>query len=566
MAWHSSGETNTELVNNLLENGLISSSAVEQGFRNVDRKLFVPKGNEDIAYSDQPLKEGNIHISAPHIYCSALEALDLQPNSCMSFLNIGSGTGYLSCIAAEILGPRSLNVGVDIYEDVVQHCRNSINGWKSAKMTACGKRRASGTMAFNSHRDSVSSIPPIEIIHGNGLEISSCVGESVVGFDRIYIGASIEKADLPNIKSLLCPGGMIVGPVEDELVKIIRIGKKQKKDTDDDDSVDEMEFTTQVFSSVRFAALSKLPKMKTIIPARIWNPSSHYLYPESHQESIMSLLLCSSSEYIQPLRPVVKMDCKNMAATLPRDVWIHIISFTNRKWFEPEKTQTEFLRNRVREEQALTANAQQALLEAQARYHAAERERDIYRHMARRWHLRLQSVLRQQHHQQRRNTRANTTEINAESHSSTTASDPLSFSVPLLSPNDANALFVVGSARMLQLEGDFRLGSSDDDEDANDDTPLASQRDGDDTTMEEVDYDSSIAVREDIVPSNTVDDNTWQDDSPSSTGGNSQQHASILEESHTSLSDLDDMNAATTDDVTQKNTRQSRTVSISDSL
>mmetsp|Transcript_7457 Transcript_7457/g.13587 ORF Transcript_7457/g.13587 Transcript_7457/m.13587 type:complete len:85 (-) Transcript_7457:1511-1765(-) len=68
-------------------------------------------GNQSMAHSDQPLKEGNVHISAPHIYGSAIEALDLVPNSSTSFLNIGSGTGYISCIAAEILGPNSLNFG-----------------------------------------------------------------------------------------------------------------------------------------------------------------------------------------------------------------------------------------------------------------------------------------------------------------------------------------------------------------------------------------------------------------------------------------------------------------------
>lgn len=67
--------------------------------------------NKDSAYSDQPLREGKIHISAPHIYCSALESLELEENSSTSFLNIGSGTGYLSCIVAEILGPKSLNYG-----------------------------------------------------------------------------------------------------------------------------------------------------------------------------------------------------------------------------------------------------------------------------------------------------------------------------------------------------------------------------------------------------------------------------------------------------------------------
>lgn len=64
-----------------------------------------------MAHADQPLKEGNIHLSAPHIYGSALEALELQPNSSLSFLNIGSGTGYVSCIVADVMGTRSSNYG-----------------------------------------------------------------------------------------------------------------------------------------------------------------------------------------------------------------------------------------------------------------------------------------------------------------------------------------------------------------------------------------------------------------------------------------------------------------------
>lgn len=117
--------------------GVISSMAVEEGFRSVDRKYFVPQvsdlsvlllsvlqlvldsnpvgtsisslllvlwqDNLHVAHSDLPLREGSVHISAPHMYGSILEALELRENSPLSFLNAGSGTGYLSCIVATIL-------------------------------------------------------------------------------------------------------------------------------------------------------------------------------------------------------------------------------------------------------------------------------------------------------------------------------------------------------------------------------------------------------------------------------------------------------------------------------
>jgi len=51
-----------------------------------------------MAHSDQPLKEGRVHISAPHMYGAAIQALDLVPNSSISFLNVGSGTGYITLL------------------------------------------------------------------------------------------------------------------------------------------------------------------------------------------------------------------------------------------------------------------------------------------------------------------------------------------------------------------------------------------------------------------------------------------------------------------------------------
>ena len=64
-----------------------------------------------MAYSDQPIRIEKIHISAPHVYCFALEALELEANSCSTFLNVGSGTGYMSCVVADILGTRAQNYG-----------------------------------------------------------------------------------------------------------------------------------------------------------------------------------------------------------------------------------------------------------------------------------------------------------------------------------------------------------------------------------------------------------------------------------------------------------------------
>jgi len=407
MAWRSGGTNNDEMVDNLKRFGVISTETVERGFRAVDRKFFVPKGNEESAHSDQPLKEGNVHISAPHIYGSALEALELNENSSLSFLNVGSGTGYLSCIVAEILGPKSVNFGVEIHEDVVNHCQESVTKWRCAReKRACGKRQ-SNSDASSTENDAG---PHLHFIHGNGLNVSPTTGESVVGFDRIYVGAAVERSDLPKISKLLCPGGILVGPVDDELTKIVRIGpldgghdaatgqiNSESEDEDADEEQSNNEFTQQVLSGVRFAPLLLYPVLETVIPARGWAPDRHRYFPDTFQQATMELLMCSNAKCVQPPpQPKKPSDFLNVAAMLPRVMWIEILSFTHRKWFEPEQTETEHLKQRLLEEQANAAKAQQARIEAEARCHVAERERDVYRLLARRWQSRLHVILQQQ--------------------------------------------------------------------------------------------------------------------------------------------------------------------------
>lgn len=386
MAWHSSGHTNEELVGNLIENHQISSTVTAAAFRSVDRVHFVPKGSEDHAYSDRPLKEGNVHISAPHIYCTVVEALELEENSNMSFLNIGSGTGYLSCIVGQILGPGSQLFGVEIHNDVLQHCRDAITAWKNSR----GVRVGGGNNNASSPND-----PKFDFYHGNGFEIAQDEGESRIGYDRIYVGAQISAGErLNKIRSLLAPGGLLVAPVEDSLVKITRtgLGRATTNDRDNGDGIDDSEYITQEITGVHFAPLLTRPKIEVVIPATKWCPSNHRLYPRSFQDSIRAVLLCSSSSYIQA-KPA--MEGINMSAALPRDLWVHIFSFANRKWFEPENCEATVLRRRLRQEQSNAAEARAEVGELEHRLSLVQRERDLYLTMIRRWRSEIRRSIHQ---------------------------------------------------------------------------------------------------------------------------------------------------------------------------
>jgi len=98
----SKGSNNDELVDNLLKDQYLKTPSIQQIFRAVDRGLYFTKENRNHAYDDSAWRSGYIHLSAPGIYCEVLENLELGQG--MSFLNLGSGTGYLNTMAGLIIG------------------------------------------------------------------------------------------------------------------------------------------------------------------------------------------------------------------------------------------------------------------------------------------------------------------------------------------------------------------------------------------------------------------------------------------------------------------------------
>jgi protein-L-isoaspartate O-methyltransferase len=88
---------NEELSATLAEMETLRSPHVIQAFRHVDRGFFVPEPDRATIYDDTPFRkplggsDGALHMSAPHMYASSLETLEMEPGSGHSFLNIGSG-------------------------------------------------------------------------------------------------------------------------------------------------------------------------------------------------------------------------------------------------------------------------------------------------------------------------------------------------------------------------------------------------------------------------------------------------------------------------------------------
>lgn len=380
MAWQSSGTNNEEMVDNMKRFGVIHSDAVVEAFRAVDRRYFVP--NTSRAHVDEPIREGHIHISAPHIYGCIVEALHITPKSSTSFLNIGSGTGYLSSIVAHIVGPTGICYGIELDRQAYDHGVESVDRWKKE----------------NKHLE----LPLMEFIHGNGLSIDGGTGEAIHGFDRIYIGATIERSKMKELASLLRLGGIMVGPVDDELLQVTRIRKSDSTSSDLPRSFHgnshklSDDFSENVITGVRFASLVNGPPLPTVIQSRVWGPSLHKHYPETFRNSCKEILLCSQASAHQPppFVPIIKKaDQINVAAQLPKSLWLEVLSFCNRDWFEQPKSEAEILRQRLQHYEIVTARAEEARRDAEMRLQMMIRERDGYRRLALRTQVRLQSII-----------------------------------------------------------------------------------------------------------------------------------------------------------------------------
>ena len=121
--------------------------------------------------------------------------------------------------------------------------------------------------------------------------------------------------------------------MDNELVKVVRIGRRETTPADDymdEDSTNE--FSEQFLSEVRFSSLVFYPKMnEIIIPSEVWDPKVHHYFPDSFRSVCKELLLCSQSDYYQaPPRQIPPEDRVNLAAMLPKVIWMEIMSFTHR--------------------------------------------------------------------------------------------------------------------------------------------------------------------------------------------------------------------------------------------
>lgn len=87
--WQSLNKENQEMVDKFISLAIIQSKEVENAFRCVNRAAFVSRSLYSEAFMDVPIKESpHLHLSAPHIYATILEDLELEPGKIPILLNM----------------------------------------------------------------------------------------------------------------------------------------------------------------------------------------------------------------------------------------------------------------------------------------------------------------------------------------------------------------------------------------------------------------------------------------------------------------------------------------------
>ncbi|KAL2072246.1 hypothetical protein VTL71DRAFT_11589 [Oculimacula yallundae] len=201
MAWHCSGSTNSELISNLYKNKLITSPLVRDAMIKVDRAHFCP--SPENAYEDSPQSIGySATISAPHMHASAAESLlpYLVRPGCR-VLDIGSGSGYLTAVFAELVSGNGNAKVVGL--EHIQALRDM--GERNLGKSERGKEfLRDGRVSF---------------VVGDGRKgwISRDEeggGEREKGWDAIHVGAAAVELHQELVDQLRSPGRIFI-PVED---------------------------------------------------------------------------------------------------------------------------------------------------------------------------------------------------------------------------------------------------------------------------------------------------------------------------------------------------------------
>jgi len=180
----------------MIDKGVLRSPQIIAAFKEMDREYFVPEEMQAFIYEDRPLPIGKGQtISQPSTVAFMLELL--APQRGERVLDIGAGSGWTTALLCHIVGEEGSVLGLERVDDLLKR------GQKNLEKFHLG-------------------------MHCRIEQAGEVLGRPSEVFDRILVSASAETFPTSLVDQLKL-GGVLVIPVQNDIVKITRISKEQIK-------------------------------------------------------------------------------------------------------------------------------------------------------------------------------------------------------------------------------------------------------------------------------------------------------------------------------------------------
>lgn len=189
------------LIDFLIEEGWLGTPKIIEAFRKIKRKDFVDQNNLRFSEINEALPIGfNQTISQPLVVAFMLE--QLQPSPGEKILDIGSGSGWTSCLLGEIVGSFDKNgkrgkvIALEIIPELKEFGEKNVSKYGFAEKGVVNFFCADGSKGFKKEAP----------------------------YDKILASASASEVP-QEWKDQLKEGGRIVAPVENSIWTVVK-GKK----------------------------------------------------------------------------------------------------------------------------------------------------------------------------------------------------------------------------------------------------------------------------------------------------------------------------------------------------
>ncbi|MFH1714262.1 MAG: protein-L-isoaspartate O-methyltransferase [Candidatus Nealsonbacteria bacterium] len=185
------------LVDNLMKEGWLKTPRIIKAFSKIKREDFLPEEIKGLAELDTALSIGyGQTISQPLVVAFMLELL--QPKEGDNILDIGSGSGWTSCLLAEITGKKGKVYALEVVSKLKEFGENNVSKYNFIKEGRVEFLCADGS---------------------EGLKEKS-------PFDGILVSATAKKV-YPALKEQLKIGGKMVLPVGSSIFEFKKKGEEE---------------------------------------------------------------------------------------------------------------------------------------------------------------------------------------------------------------------------------------------------------------------------------------------------------------------------------------------------